>query len=103
MSRKMSRRDFMRLLTAGTGGIVLASCTPSTPETITVVETKEVIKEVTATPPSVVQEELADVLGTFPRRETLIADILTGRCGSPDNFNEWVGWKNRDRGMQTLA
>ncbi|HMB21677.1 MAG TPA: ABC transporter substrate-binding protein, partial [Anaerolineales bacterium] len=103
MSRKMSRRDFMRLLTAGTGGIVLASCTPSTPETITVVETKEVIKEVTATPPSVVQEDLADVLGTFPRRETLIADILTGRCGSPDNFNEWVGWKNRDRGMQTLA
>ncbi|RPI94201.1 MAG: twin-arginine translocation signal domain-containing protein, partial [Chloroflexi bacterium] len=104
MSRKMSRRDFMKLLTAGTGGIVLASCGPAaTPETITVVETKEVIKEVTATAPPIIQEEVADVMGTFPRRETLISDMLTGRVGSPDNFNEWVGWKNRDRGMQTLA
>jgi len=41
--------------------------------------------------------------GTFPREETLIARILTGRIGTPDNFNEWVGWKNRDRGMQNLA
>ncbi|MFN2203396.1 MAG: ABC transporter substrate-binding protein, partial [Caldilineaceae bacterium] len=42
-------------------------------------------------------------LGDLPRNETLIADILTGRVGSPDNFNEWVGWKWRDRGMQQLA
>lgn len=42
-------------------------------------------------------------LGDLPRNETLIADILTGRVGSPSNFNEWVGWKWRDRGMQNLA
>jgi len=42
-------------------------------------------------------------LGDLPRNETLIAAILTGRVGSPSNFNEWVGWKNRDRGMQNLA
>jgi peptide/nickel transport system substrate-binding protein len=42
-------------------------------------------------------------LGDLPRNETLIADILTGRVGSPSNFNNWVGWKWRDRGMQQLA
>ena len=42
-------------------------------------------------------------LGELPRNETLIADILTGRVGSPNNFNNWVGWKWRDRGMQNLA
>lgn len=42
-------------------------------------------------------------LGDLPRNETLIADILTGRVGSPDDFNNWVGWKWRDRGMQNLA
>lgn len=41
--------------------------------------------------------------GSLPRNETLIADVLTGRVGAPGNFNEWVGWKWRDRGMQTLA
>lgn len=38
----------------------------------------------------------------LPRSETLIVDQLTGRTGAPDNFNEWVGWKWRDRGMQQL-
>ena len=104
MSRKMSRRDFMKLLTAGTGGVVLASCAPAvTPKTITVVETKEVIKEVTPTAAPVVQEAVADVLGTFPRRETLIVRQLTGRVGTPDNMNLWVGWKWQDRGLQNLA
>ena len=42
-------------------------------------------------------------LGDLPRNETLIADILTGRVGTPTNFNNWVGWKWRDRGMQNLA
>jgi hypothetical protein len=28
---------------------------------------------------------------------------LTGRVGTPDNFNLWVGWKWQDRGMQNLA
>ena len=100
MSRKMNRRDFMKLLTAGTGGLVIAACTP---ETITVVETQEVIKEVTPTTGPVVQAQVADVLGTFPRRETLIVRQLTGRVGSPDNMNLWVGWKWQDRGLQNLA
>lgn len=43
------------------------------------------------------------VPGGLPRNETLIADVLTGRAGTPGNFNEWSGWRNRDRGMQTLA
>src|SRR3990172_11167220 len=100
--------------------ILLAACVQVTPETITVIETVvvekegkivietvEVVKtveiEVTSTPPPVVKEEAPDVLGILPRSETLIVDILTGRVGSPSNFNEWVGWKWRDRGMQTLA
>ena len=50
-----------------------------------------------------VEEAPSTGLGDLPRNETLISDILTGRVGSPDNFNEWVGWKWRDRGMQNLA
>jgi peptide/nickel transport system substrate-binding protein len=72
-----------------------------TPVVETVVEVQEVV--VTATPEPVVKEEAPDVLGVLPRSETLIADILTGRVGTPGNFNEWVGWKWRDRGMQNLA
>ena len=41
--------------------------------------------------------------GGLPRNETLIVGMLTGRVGNPGNFNEWVGWKWRDRGMQNLA
>ncbi len=72
------------------------------------VEVTKIVKEevqvvVTATPEPVVKEEAPDVLGTFPRSETLIARILTGRVGSPDNFNWWVGWKWHDRGMQNVA
>jgi peptide/nickel transport system substrate-binding protein len=83
-----------------------------TPEVKEVEVTKEVIKEVevvvevvvTATPPPAEpKEEAPAVEGVFPRSETLIADMLTGRIGSPSNFNWWVGWKQRDRGMQTLA
>src|SRR5215217_7277248 len=102
MSRKMSRRDFMKLLTAASGGVVLASCGPAaTPETI--IQTQEVIKEVTPTAKPVVQEAVPDVLGSFPRRETLIVRQLTGRVGTPDNMNLWVGWKWQDRGLQNLA
>ncbi|HEU4744143.1 MAG TPA: ABC transporter substrate-binding protein [Anaerolineales bacterium] len=100
MSRKMNRRDFIKLLAAGTGGLVVASCSP---QTITVVETQEVIKEVTPTTAPNVQAAVADVLGSFPRRETLIVRMLTGRVGTPDNMNLWVGWKNQDRGLQNLA
>ena len=39
----------------------------------------------------------------LPRDRTLIAGMLTGRVGTPGNFNGWVGWKWNDRGMQNLA
>ena len=39
----------------------------------------------------------------FPRDQTLIVNMLTGRVGTPSNFNEWVSWRWRDRGMQNLA
>jgi peptide/nickel transport system substrate-binding protein len=100
MSRKVSRRDFTKLVTVGTGGIVLGSCAP---KEVTVVQTQEVVREVTSTPKPVVQEAVADVLGTFPRRDTVIARQLTGRVGTPDNFNLHVGWKWQDRGIQNLA
>lgn len=113
MSRKMSRRDFMKIVTAGAGGVVLASCAPKVVEQVVketqiVKETQlvpqEVIKEVTPTPkPTPTQEAVADVLGTFPRRETVLARQLTGRVGTPDNMNLWVGWKWQDRGLQNLA
>ncbi len=61
------------------------------------------VQVVTATPEPVAKEEAPAVLGVLPRSETLIAGILTGRVGSPSNFNRWVGWKWRDRGMQNLA
>jgi peptide/nickel transport system substrate-binding protein len=96
----MNRRDFIKLLTTGTGGLVIVACTP---QTVTVVETQEVIKEVTATAVPQVQAQVADVLGSFPRRESLIVRQLTGRVGSPDNMNLWVGWKWQDRGLQNLA
>lgn len=70
---------------------------------VTRVVTEEVIVEVPAEAPEVEPLNAPDVLGILPRNETLIVDILTGRVGSPGNFNEWVGWKWRDRGMQNLA
>lgn len=116
MSKKVSRRDFLKVAVTGAGGAILAACGPSatpTPEKITVVETKivekagevvEVIKEVTPTPePTKAPAAVADVMGTFPRRETVIARQLTGRVGTPDNMNLWVGWKWQDRGLQNLA
>jgi peptide/nickel transport system substrate-binding protein len=48
------------------------------------------------------KEEVSLVQGVLPRNQTVIAAMLTGRVGAPSNFNEWVGWKNRDRGMQQL-
>jgi len=74
-----------------------------TPVVEKVIETQVVEKVVTATPEPVQKEEAPAVLGVLPRSETFIAGILTGRVGTPSNFNEWVGWKSRDRGMQNLA
>lgn len=45
----------------------------------------------------------AQSVGQLPREDTLIAGGLTGRVGTPGNFNAWVGWKWNDRGMQNLA
>ena len=48
MSKKIERRDFLKAAAAGAGGALLASCQPAatpTPETITVIETVEVIKD----------------------------------------------------------
>ncbi len=85
MSQDISRRDFMKLMTASTGAFVLA---PWGLTTLSEVQAKAV---------------LAQIGGTFPRNETLIARILTGRVGTPDNFNLWSGWRNQDRGIQNLA
>ena len=93
---------------------LMAACAAPTPEVIReevevtrIVEVAgtPVVEEivVTATPVPVEKEEAPDVLGILPRSETLIVGMLTGRVGAPSNFNEWVGWKWRDRGMQNLA
>lgn len=84
MSQNLSRRDFMKILTAGTGGAVLGSWG-------------------ILIPAASVSAQDAALPGTFPRNETLIARQLTGRVGTPDNFNQWVGWKWQDRGIQNLA
>jgi len=86
MSHQISRRNFLKLA-AGTGTFLLGPWgLVSLPEKL--VKSNEAF--------------LAQV-GTFPRGETLIARILTGRVGTPDNFNQWVGWKWQDRGIQNLA
>ena len=83
MSKEISRRDFIKLVTASTGGLVLASGGLLIP--------------------GVVEAQDASLPGTFPRNETVIIRQLTGRVGTPDNFNEWVTWRWRDRGTQNLA
>jgi peptide/nickel transport system substrate-binding protein len=84
MSKEISRRDFIKLVTAGTGVVMLTS-------------------QGLLIPQGIAAAQDVALPGTFPREQTLIARILTGRVGSPDNFNEWVGWKWRDRGMQNLG
>lgn len=87
MSKKINRRKFLQASAAGVAGLVISSCAPAatpTPQTIKVVETQivekagekvvqtvEVVKVVTPTPePPKPQAAVADVLGTFPRRDT---------------------------------
>ncbi|MDI3543405.1 MAG: peptide/nickel transport system substrate-binding protein, partial [Candidatus Atribacteria bacterium] len=45
---------------------------------------------------------LAQLPPGIPREETLIVDQLTGRVGTPSNFNLWAGWRWQDRGIQQL-
>ena len=115
--RTLTRRDFVRLTAVGTAG-VLAGCVAPTPQVIkeqvevtrivevagtpkveTVIEEREVV--VTATPAPTAEAETAGIKG-FPRNETLYANQLSGVTGTPTNFNEWVGWKWRDRGTAQL-
>jgi len=110
--RTISRREFLRGAALTATALVAGACAQPTPERVEVEVTRIVevagtpqVQQVvvTATPVPVKKEEVPDVLGTFPRRETLIARQLTGRVGTPDNMNLWVGWKWQDRGLQNLA
>src|SRR5512138_282968 len=118
LPEKVSRRKFLHLAAFGSVGLIMASCAPAPvalPTAQVVEKPVEVtrvvqvqgtpqVQVVTATPvPTKVPEKVADVMGTFPRRGTFIARQLTGRVGTPDNFNLWVGWKWQDRGIQNLA
>jgi len=112
MSKRISRRKFLKMSATGAAGLLAASCAPgATPQVVKEEVTRVVagtpVKEVqivTATPvPTATKPKAADVLGVLPRSETVISDILTGRPGTPGNFNKWSGWRNNDRGMQTLA
>jgi peptide/nickel transport system substrate-binding protein len=87
MSPEITRRNFIKLLAAGTASFVLTE------------------SGLVPIPEGLVEpnKAFAAQAGTFPREETLIARILTGRVGTPDNFNQWVGWKWQDRGLQNLA
>ncbi len=119
--KKLTRREFLRSAAVFTTAMVATACTQPTPQVITqreevpievtrvvevegekVIEVEQIVVTATAPPPAP-KEEAPAVLGTFPRSETLIARILTGRVGTPDNFNWWVGWKSSDRGMQNVA
>ena len=105
----LSRREFLRGAALAATAMVASACATPTPEIKEQVEVTRIVEEgrsasvVTATPVPVEKEEAPAVLGTFPRSETLIARQLTGRVGTPDNMNLWVGWKWQDRGLQNLA
>ena len=94
MSRKVNRRKFLALAASGTAGLIVASCAPAATAPAAPPPTAEVIKQnievtrivagtpvveqivVTATPqPTSAPAAVADVLGTFPRRDTFIARI----------------------------
>jgi peptide/nickel transport system substrate-binding protein len=84
MSHEISRRDFMKILGVSTGTLVLTA-------------------QGFINPKGIVAAQDSALPGTFPRNQTLIIRQLTGRVGTPDNFNQWNGWKWPDRGMQNLA
>ena len=88
------RRTWRVLVGLLLAALMLAGCAAAEPAA------EPAAEEAAAAP---AEEVPTSGLGDLPRNETLIADILTGRVGSPTNFNEWVGWKWRDRGMQNLA
>ncbi len=105
--KTISRREFLQGAALAATAMAASACAQPTPERIEITRVVAGTPErviVTATPvPEPTKEAAPDVLGVLPRRETLIVGMLTGRVGTPGNFNEWVGWKWRDRGMQNLA
>ena len=94
----MKRKWSILLALLVIASMVLTACAPAAPAGAPAAE--EPAADAAAAP---AEEQPSSGLGDLPRNETLIADILTGRVGTPDNFNNWVGWKWRDRGMQNLA
>lgn len=49
------------------------------------------------------QTGFAQLAEDIPREKTFIADVLTGRVGTPANFNVFTtAWRNPDRGVQQL-
>ena len=49
------------------------------------------------------QVGFAQLAEDIPREKTFIADVLTGRVGTPANFNVFTtAWRNPDRGVQQL-
>ena len=106
MARKMSRRDFLKFLGAGAGGAVLVSCAPANSaepaktaepiEVTRIVEGTPVV--VTATPEATkIPEAVADVLGTFPRRETVLVRQLTSTHLLQLSINLLRRWRPRLR------
>jgi peptide/nickel transport system substrate-binding protein len=93
----MKRKLVMILGLLVIASLILTACAPAPQGAAPAGE------EPAAEAPAAAEEQPSTGLGDLPRNETLISDILTGRVGSPTNFNEWVGWKWRDRGMQNLA
>ncbi len=87
MSQGINRRDFMKLVAASSGAFVLG------PRGLLPLPEGSVGTE----------EKALAQLGPFPRSQTVIARILTGGVGTPDDFNQWIGWKSPDRGLQNLA
>lgn len=110
------RRHIVCLMAVLTVMGTLAACATPAPQVITeqvkvevtrvvagtpVVEKVVEERVVTATPALARKAEPVTMLG-FPRSETVFAQQLTGRNATPGNFNEWAGWRQRDRGMQQL-
>jgi peptide/nickel transport system substrate-binding protein len=112
MKKTISRREFLQGAAIAATAMVASGCACPTPEPEVVKEQvvvtrmgETVVEEhiVTVTPAPVEKVEAEAVLGVLPRSETLIADKLTGRIGSPAYFNDWSGWDWRDRGTQQLT
>jgi peptide/nickel transport system substrate-binding protein len=101
MTKKtLSRRDFVRLTTLGTAGI-LAACVSPAPQVIKQQVEVTRIVEVAGTPAPAAAPAAVMTMG-FPRGQTVFAQQLTGRNATPTNFNYWAGWRQQDRGMQQV-